>query len=242
MQASVGSTEVCMRKVIVQEFVSVDGLAAAADGSVDFIPASNTGDEQLGRRQVDFMDGIDAILLGPATYKMFAGYWPEANGDDKELADRINATPKLVFSSTLDRAPWGKHEEAMVVKERAEDVLPDMKRVSGKDMVVWGSIGLAQSLVASGLVDSVQLIVCPVVLGEGRRLFEAPFEPLTLMRSRAFDRGSVLLDYQVTSGILLRAAGASKEPLRKERNKRKKREQVREQSRRKPTRQRAGRG
>jgi dihydrofolate reductase len=231
-----------MRKVIVQEFVSVDGLAAAADGNVDFIPASNTGDEQLGQRQVDFMDGIDAILLGPATYKMFAGYWPEADGHDKQLADKINATPKLVFSSTLERAPWGKHEAATVVKERAEDVLPDMKRVSGKDMVVWGSVGLAQSLVASGLVDSIQLIVCAVVLGEGRRLFEVPFEPLALVSSRSFDRGSVLLDYDVTSGMLSRAAGTAKEPLRKERGKREEREQVRQQSRRKPTRQRARRG
>jgi dihydrofolate reductase len=232
-----------MRKLIVQEFVSVDGMAAAADGSVDFIPAASEGDRRFGQRQLEFMDGVDAIVLGTATYRMFAEYWPNAkSGEDKEFAARINETPKFVFSSTLQRAPWGEFEEATIVRERAEEALPRMKKYPGKDMVIWGSIGLAQSLLAAGVVDDVQLIVCPVVLGEGRRLFEKPLESLNLEASRSFDRGNVLLDYVVTAASKSpRASGAAKEPLDKKTGKRHEPEKVRRQSRRKPVRQSARR-
>jgi len=96
-----------MRKVILQEFVTVDGMAAGPDGSVDFVPASNSGDQRFGQRQIDFMDSIDAILLGRVTYEMFAGYWPNVavGAEDKVFADKINATPKIVFSRTLESAP-----------------------------------------------------------------------------------------------------------------------------------------
>ena len=233
-----------MRKLIVQEFVSVDGMAAAADGKVDFIPAASQGDRRFGQRQLEFMDTVDAIVLGTATYRMFAGYWPNAkSGEDKEFAAKINATPKFVFSGTLERAPWGEFAEATIVRERAEEALPRMKNEPGKDMVIWGRIGLAQSLLAAGFVDDVQLIVCPVVLGEGRRLFEEPLETLELEASRSFDRGNVLLDYVVKAANQLpRASGAAKQPLGKKPGKRREPDKVRRQSRRKPARQRARRG
>jgi hypothetical protein len=73
-----------MRNLILQEFVSVDGMAAGPMGSVDFIPAATAGDQSFGRRQSAFLDAIDAILLGRVTYQMFAGYWPKVtSGDEK---------------------------------------------------------------------------------------------------------------------------------------------------------------
>src|SRR5688572_1517860 len=111
-----------MKKVILQEFVSLDGFAADSKGGVDFIPAASKGDQSFGRRQLEFMDTVDTILLGRVTYEMFAGYWPNVrSGDDKEFADRINAMRKIVFSSTLQRAPWGTELEARIVRQPAED-------------------------------------------------------------------------------------------------------------------------
>src|SRR5688572_481418 len=105
-----------MRRVILQEFVTIDGMAAGPDDSVDFVPAATSGDQSFGQRQLGFMDSIDVILLGRVTYEMFAGYWPDvSSGDDKPFADKLNTIPKVVFSKTLDRAPWGKWTDATIV-------------------------------------------------------------------------------------------------------------------------------
>ena len=187
-----------MRNVILQEFVSLDGLAAGPNDSVDFVPASTAGDRSFGRRQMEFIDSIDTMLLGRVTYEMFAGYWPNvASGDDKPFADRLNAIPKIVFSKTLDRAPWGDWGNATIVRTSAAARIAELKEESGKDMVIWGSLSLAQSLMGEGLIDEYQLVVCPVVLGSGRPLFprQADSSDLQLVSTRSFDRGTVLLAY-----------------------------------------------
>ena len=192
-----------MRKVILQEFVSIDGLASGPNGSVDFVPAANSGDKGFGERQIAFMDSVDAILLGRVTYEMFAGYWPNAtSGDDKPFADKINAMSKVVFSNTLERAPWGKFAEARVVKGNSVDEVAKLRQASGKDMVIWGSLSLARSLMSDGLIDQYQLIVCPVILGEGKRLFPEKngLHDMTLLSSKSFERGSVLLTYAASNG------------------------------------------
>src|SRR5688572_29085027 len=186
-----------MKKVILQEFVSVDGHAAGPGDSVDFVPASTQGDERFGHRQMEFLDSVDTILLGRVTYEMFAGYWPNVTaGADKPFADKLNAIPKVVFSRTLDRAPWGSYPDAKLVKTSAAKEVANLRQGSGKDMVIWGSISLAQSLMNDELIDEYQLIVCPVVLGSGRPLF--PNEDsvnMKLLTTQSFDRGSVLLAY-----------------------------------------------
>jgi dihydrofolate reductase len=186
-----------MRHVIFQPFVSLDGFAAGPNDSTDFVPASNKGDQSFMQRQLEFMDSVDAILLGRVTYEMFAGYWPKAtSGDDKEFAEKINAIPKIVFSKTLQRAPWGNFEDA-IIKRDAVTEIEKLKRESGKDMVIWGSISLGRRLEAEGVIDEYQIIVCPVILGRGKRLFgdEGDAFDLSLRESRPFDRGAVLLAY-----------------------------------------------
>jgi dihydrofolate reductase len=187
-----------MKKVILQEFVSVDGLAAGPNDSVDFVPASNQGDQRFGQRQMEFLDSIDTILLGRVTYDMFAGHWPNVPpGPDKPFADKLNAIPKVVFSKTLERAPWGSFPDARVVKTNAAKEVAKLRQGSGKDMVIWGSLSVAQSLMSEGLIDEYQLIVCPVVLGRGRPLFPEQNESVNmkLVSTKSFDRGSVLLAY-----------------------------------------------
>jgi dihydrofolate reductase len=187
-----------MRNAILQEFVSVDGLAAGPNDSVNFVPASTQGDQSFGRRQLEFMDSIDTILLGRVTYTMFAGHWPKVtSGDDKPFADKLNAIPKVVFSRTLTRAPWGSWDDARIVKTDAAQEVTKLKEGSGKDMVIWGSLSLAQSLMDAELIDEYQLIVCPVVLGSGRPLFrDRASADMRLLNARSFDHGAVLLSYE----------------------------------------------
>ncbi len=186
-----------MRKVVLQEFVSLDGLASGPNDSVDFIPASTQGDPSFGREQVALMDTIDTLLLGRVTYGMFAGFWPNmTEGPEKEFADKFNAVPKVVFSKTLERAPWGKWSEGRIVGGSAVDEVARLKQQSGKDMLISGSISLAQSLIDQGLVDEYRLVMCPVVLGKGRPLFRdaGPIQ-MKLVNAKALDRGAVSLIY-----------------------------------------------
>jgi dihydrofolate reductase len=196
-----------MRNLILQEFLTVDGMAAGPDGNTDFIAAATKGDQSYLRRQKAFFDSIDTILLGRKTYEIFAAYWPTVtSGEALMFAERINALPKVVVSKTLDRAPWGDGEEATVVKTDAMREVERLKQLPGRDMVIWGSLTLAHALMHEGLIDEFQLIVCPVVLVEGRRMFDDTVAPgeMHLLSTRSFDRGAVLLSYSgemVTAGI-----------------------------------------
>ncbi len=189
-----------MRQVILQEFVSLDGLAAGPNASVDFIPAATKDDHSFEQHQLQLAKTIDTILLGRVTYQMFAGYWPTATVETDKAADMLNLTPKVVFSKTLDQAPWGKWAGGRVVKTDAAEAVATLKAQPGKDMVLWGSISLARSLTKAGLIDQYHLVVCPVVLGSGTPLFRdhAPMLDLKLQEARTFDRGEVALKYTRT--------------------------------------------
>ena len=186
-----------MRNVILQEFVSVDALAAGPNGSVDFVPAATGGDESFGKAQMELINSVDTMLLGRVTYQLFAGYWPNVNdGPEKEFADKFNAMPKIVFSKTLENAPWGKWQPAAIGRTGASDEVAKLKRESGKDIVIFGSISLVQNLMAEGLIDRYRLVVCPIVLGSGRSLF-AEKQDLKLTSAKSFERGAVLLQYSL---------------------------------------------
>jgi len=187
-----------MRKVVLQEFVSIDGLIAGPNDSVDFIPASTQGDPSFGREQLALMDAIDTLLLGRVTYGMFAGFWPNVTeGAEKEFADKFNAVPKVVFSKTLKRAPWGTWKHGRIVRGSAVDEVARLKQQSGKDILISGSISIAQSLIAESMVDEYRLVLCPVVLGSGRPLFheDARSIPMKLLTATTLDRGAVSLIY-----------------------------------------------
>jgi len=144
-QAIIGGN--LMRRVVLQEFVTVDGVAAGPNGSVAFVPAATQGDQTFGQEQLALMDTIDTILLGQQTCGMFVGYWSNVTqGEEKPFADKLNATPKMVFSRTLDNAPWEAWNEARIARNSACDEVARLKQQPGKNMVIWGSISLAQSL------------------------------------------------------------------------------------------------
>lgn len=186
------------RKVVLQEFISLDGLVAGLNGSVDFIPAATRGDRSFGAEQVALMDTTDTLLLGRVTYGMFVGYWPNVTaGKEKEFADKFNTLNRVVFSRTLERAPWGRWNDGTIVRGGVINAVAQLKREPGKNMLISGSISLAQLLIAHGLVDEYRLVVCPMVLGAGRRLFRDGIDPITLrlVQARPLDRGAVSLVY-----------------------------------------------
>lgn len=186
-----------MRKVILLEVVTIDGFAAGPNGEIDFFASSvlNKGsDEDILR----FMDTIDTILLGAVTYRGFADFWPTATTDTEIIADKLNATPKVVFSQSLKGAPWGKWKEADVVNTSAVEEIRKLKQQPGKDMLMLGSISLAQSLMTDRIIDEYQLRVYPIALGKGRRLFPDDIEALDmkLLETKTYDTGLVSLRYQ----------------------------------------------
>ena len=188
-----------MRKVILQEFVSLDSMAAGPNDSVDFVPAATQGDKRFGKEQMKLMAAVDTILLGRVTYQMFASYWPKiTKGKEKTFANTLNSIPKIVFSKTLKEAPWGDWEPAKIVKNTAVKEIAKLKKQAGKDMVIWGSLSIAQSAIKAGLIDEYRLVICPVVLGKGRPLFldEVDSFGLKLKKAKSFDLGAVQLKYK----------------------------------------------
>lgn len=188
-----------MRKLIVQEYASLDGFVADATGGLAFTRPYARGKE-IDADASRFLGSIDMIILGEVTYHIFANIWPDRTNNDTSIADALNAMPKLVFSQKLAQAPWGKWKAAKVIAGRAEEEITALKQQPGKDMVVWGSISLAQSLMKAGLVDEYQLLVCPVALGEGRKLFTTDTATtMKLIETKAFESGLALMRYEPIS-------------------------------------------
>jgi len=186
-----------MRKVILEEWVTLDGYAADKYGNLDFFPSSDT-DKFSDRDQLEFLDTVDTILLGRKTYELFVDFWPTATTDKEIIADRLNELPKIVFSNTLTEAPWGKWQPARVIRGDAVEAIRQLKAQSGKHMVLWGSVSLAHALVATDMVDEYHLQLCPTILGGGRTMFPdlASFTNLQRVSVRTYDTGVVFLHYE----------------------------------------------
>lgn len=175
--------------LVVQEFVSVDGYAADANGEFGF--AGVVPDwSPLDADQLRLLDGIGTILLGRKTYELFIEYWPTA---DHVMAKPINTIPKTVISHSLKTATWGDWPAPTV----RDGTLPDLTRDTAADTLVWGSLDLTKSLLRQGLVDELRLIVCPVVLGAGVPVIPPDVNrPLKFTDSKAYSNGAVALTYR----------------------------------------------
>ena len=185
-----------MRKLIFQEFLSLDGYAADKENSTKFFEGpefSEESDEDL----LAEMQRFDTILLGANTYKMFVDFWPEADSSEQIVADKLNSIPKIVFSKTLEAAPWGTWPAATVVAGDAVAAIKKLKKDAGKDMVLWGSISLAQDLMKANIIDEYQLRLVPVILGGGRLLFsERDQLDLQLTKTKSYPSGLLLAHYR----------------------------------------------
>lgn len=188
-----------MRKVIFQEWLSMDGYAADANGGVTFLE-SFTDNKYSDLEQLRFLEGIDTILLGARTYHLFVDFWPTATNEQEVIADKLNSIPKIIFSKSMKRAPWGKWPDAMVIHTDAVEALKKLKAQEGKDIVLWGSISLAQAFMKNNLIDEYHLRICPVVLGNGRPLFQSvDKQNFELFGYKQYGSGIMLLQYRPKS-------------------------------------------
>jgi dihydrofolate reductase len=190
-----------MRKLIVEEWMSLDGHISDKNDSLDFFTNLSPEENKYSDAdQLKFLESIDTILLGRKTYELFVAFWPNATTDKEVIADKLNQTKKIVFSNTITKAPWGKWPEADVIAGEATEAIKKLKLLPGKDMVLWGSISLAQALMKENLVDEYHIQLCPVLTGGGRKLFpdQSDLNRLNLLEVRQYSTGTVFLNYGYT--------------------------------------------
>jgi dihydrofolate reductase len=178
-----------MRKVVLYELLSLDGVAEQPDEFItDFDEIMR---ENLGR----VITTQDAVLLGRHTYDEWAAFWPRS--DIEPFASFINGVQKFVVTSTPLEQPWAS---TSVVGDGLAQFVADLKRQPGGDIGVHGSISLAQSLLAESLVDELRLVIAPAIHMQGRRLFDhASRKRLSPTRSIRSPSGYLLVDLQVRS-------------------------------------------
>ncbi|HEU4464984.1 MAG TPA: dihydrofolate reductase family protein [Agromyces sp.] len=191
-----------MGRLIVEQIVSADGYAADADGGIGFFEVSpevvgDAGAGPIDREQLAWLEGIDAILLGANTYRMFADYWPVAEPAVEPVAEPIARLPKHVVSNTLERASWGDGE----IEVLRGDAVASVARLKDRfgATVLWGSLQLADALLEAGLVDELRLRIVPVLIGAGRSFTPSGLgrRALALMHAETYPSGHVTLHYRL---------------------------------------------
>ena len=185
-----------MGKIVVTEFVSLDGVMEDPGGSENFAQGGwsfkiSRGDEG-DKFKLDEAFASEALLLGRVTYEGFAEAWPSRDG---EFADKFNNMPKYVVSTTLDEPEWNN---STVLKGDVVEEVRKLKEEQDGDIVVHGSARLVQTLIEHDLVDELRLMVYPVVLGSGKRLFgdTSDGKPLRLVESKVVGDGVSILIYR----------------------------------------------
>jgi dihydrofolate reductase len=185
-----------MGRIIVTEFVSLDGVIEAPGGGEDYKHGGWTFEIDRGAEgnkfKLDETLDADALLLGRVTYEGFAAAWPSR---DDEFANKFNTMPKYVVSSTLDKPDW--NNSTVLDGDVAEEVAK-LKQQQDGDIVVHGSAQLVQALIEHDLVDELRLMVFPVVLGSGKRLFgdTSDKKRLRLTDSKTVGDGVAILVYE----------------------------------------------
>jgi dihydrofolate reductase len=178
-----------MRKVVVSEYVTVDGVFEDLDRwHFDF------WNDEIAKYKLDELQASDGLLMGRLTYEVYASTWPDMT-DEEGFADRMNSLPKYVASTTLEDAVWNN---TTVIRENVPETIADLKQEEGQSLLLGGSGQLANALLKHGLVDELRLLVHPVVFGKGRRLFDEGLDAnkLKLSGTTTFATGVVALHYE----------------------------------------------
>lgn len=181
-----------MRKIAAALFISLDGVAESPDSwGFKYI------DKDLGEQMAAGIAHADAVLIGPATYRIFSEVWSE-QPDDVPMAKFLNHTPKYVVSRTPDKLGKLDWEPVTVLKGDLASAVTKLKSEPGKTIQVPGSPRLVQSLLREGLLDELTLVICPQVVGSGLRLFDGAIDPITFAaeRSRIFSNGAISVTYR----------------------------------------------
>ena len=188
-----------MRKLITTTWVTIDGFIAGPKGEMNWI--GEIYDEAMGKYEDDLVSSADTLLLGRVTYQSFAGSWPyvpdnpNASEGEKIYARKLNAMRKVVFSRTLESVEWNN---STLMQEIIPEQIAQLKQEDGRDMLIYGSASIVQTLTNFGLIDEYQILVHPVVLGGGKPLFQDIKDQvkLKLVNSKTHPSGVMVLYYQ----------------------------------------------
>jgi dihydrofolate reductase len=183
-----------MRRVVASEFLSLDGVMEAPDQW--HFPYFN---DEMGGEIGAAMGQADAMLMGRVNYEEWADFWPQQDPEENPAAGFMNGVRKYVVSTTLEE-PLGWNNSTLIGKNVAEEIA-ELKRQTGGDISISGSGSLVRSLLSDGLVDELRLMVHPVVVGSGKRLFEEGSNrmALELVDSKTFSTGVLYLTYRPVS-------------------------------------------
>jgi dihydrofolate reductase len=174
-----------MRKIKLAMYVSVDGVVENPAWTGPF------WSDELSKLQADYLFASDALLLGRVTYEGFAAAWPTME-DTGEFGEKINTMPKFVASKTLDKGEWN----ATIIKGDLATEVAKLKEQPGRDLLIYGSGDLVDELTRHGLIDEYRLMVHPVIVGSGKRLFNGlATTTLHLVDTTGTDTGVVALTY-----------------------------------------------
>jgi dihydrofolate reductase len=183
--------EVTVRKLVATELVSLDGMMEKPEEW-----AFSYSNEEMEEANAAGMAASDALLLGRVTYEGLAAFWPNQPGGTP-MVDYINSVRKYVVSGTLEE-PLAWNNSTLIKGEEFAGKIAELKRLPGKDIGIIGSGALLRSLLKDGLLDEITVMVHPIVLGSGKRLFEDGGDryALELVDSRTFGSGVVVLTYE----------------------------------------------
>jgi dihydrofolate reductase len=182
-----------MSKLILFNMITVDGFFEGPDKQIDW----HNVDNEFNEFAIGQLNSADTLIFGRVTYELMAAWWPKAEAlkDDPEVAKRMNSIPKIVFSKTLDVAAW---ENTVIVKEKFDQKIKELKQEKSKDIFIFGSADLASSFRRLNLIDEYRIMINPVLLGKGNPLFKEWNTKLhlKLLSVREFKSGNVLLCYK----------------------------------------------
>lgn len=183
-----------MSKIISQIMVSVDGFYEGNHHELDW----HQVDEEYNEYATEMLQNVSAILFGRKTYQLMEQYWPTAQSekDSQVIADLMNQLPKIVFSKTLESVKWN---QSVLIKEKGEQRLKELKTKVEKDLIIFGSGELVSFLTNARLIDEYHIIINPLILAKGKPFFRDISEkiPLKLVRTKTFKSGNILLCYQL---------------------------------------------
>jgi dihydrofolate reductase len=184
---------ISMRKLVAVELVSLDGVMESPEEW-----AFSYSNHEMEEANASGMAASDALLMGQVTYEQMVAYWPN-QPDGVPMVDYINSVPKYVVSTTLaEPLEWNN---STLIRSNVAEEIARLKRQPGEDITILGSGALVRSLLRGDLIDELRLMVHPVVLGGGKRLFEDGDgrQALELVDSKTFDTGVLYLTYQPRS-------------------------------------------
>ena len=191
--------ELKMRKLVLFLHASLDGFVEGPNGEMDIGWVSYDAD--LEKHAKEILSTADTVIWGRGTYQMMYSYWPSVHSNpsasqhERNHAEWIEKTAKIVFSTTLEKVEWNN---SRLVKEDVEEEIKNLKQQPGKDMVILGSPRFAHYLMQFDLIDEYKITVSPVLIGSGLPLFQGLKEKfnLKLIENKTFDSGAIGLVYQ----------------------------------------------